>query len=245
VHEQIHFACQYLAAAGKSLLEPKADDSHTNVRFNRSENTFETWELGPEGIKLGLDLNDFSLKWAKNELRLPLNGKKHSEVLDWLKTSSKKLNFSNHYSFDLHYDLPFHWSDGYSFNVDVEVLNQEIRLRTFANKILETFLKVQNLTSDIRIWPHHFDTGAFVVLDENTEKSIGLGMAIPDTLMKDHYFYLSGYNGHDSIETTDFKTLSLGEWKNNGFKGAIFSTSKVNEVQALQFLKEAFSQYLS
>ena len=148
------------------------------------------------------------------------------------------------YQFDLHYELPFSWNNQYTFELtNKEALYEIVRLRILANISIEHFLNSESLTSDIRVWPHHFDTGAFVVLDDGYGKSIGLGMAIPDSVVNDHYFYISGYHGHDRINTSGFKKLSKGEWKNDGFKSAVLPASAITENQAVKFLKESFVQY--
>lgn len=245
IQTQVHFAAQYLAMAGKSFLEPKSDDSHTNIGFNTQTGCFETWTLNTIGVKLLLDLNVFSLKWdIGNSPEIMLAGKSHTEVLHWLIRTSKGLGLNKPYQFGLHYDLPFSWNDNYTFEfTDKKALNEIIQLRKLANSTIENFLNSENLKSDIRVWPHHFDTGAFVVLNDGSGKSIGLGMAIPDSVVPDHYFYISGYKGHNGLDTSHFKKLSKGEWKNNGFKGAVLAVSNHTEKEILYFLEEAFSQY--
>ncbi|MEO0570809.1 MAG: hypothetical protein AAF039_03820 [Bacteroidota bacterium] len=242
-YEQIHFALQYLATAGKSFLEHQPDDSHTNLGFNPENNTIETWKLDERGSKLGLDLNDFSLNWIDKNLKFPLNGETHTTIVAWLIATASKIGLTKIYAFDLHYELPFKWNNTYKFHVeDKIVLRHEIRIRTLANRVLELFLNQIQLQSTIRIWPHHFDTGAFVVLDDGSGKSIGMGMAIPDALVNDHYFYISGYCGHDNIDTNTLKKMSLGGWKNEGFKGAVLPVGSVNVDKAVQFLGEAFEK---
>ncbi|MEM9000776.1 MAG: hypothetical protein AAGB24_10975 [Bacteroidota bacterium] len=245
--EQVHFATQYLAMAGKSFLVPKQDDSHTNVGFNTLNQCFETWPINDAGTKLNLDLNAFALKWTGNsQTMIVLDGKTHDEVVKILSESSKRVGMAQAYQFDLHYELPFSWNGKYTFELkNSDVLNEISRLRTLANSVLHTFLDQERLTAHIRIWPHHFDTGAFVVLNTISGKSVGLGMATPDTMVDDHYFYFSGYQGHDSIATSNFKNLSLGDWKNEGFKGAILPASNVSGAQAVQFFQEALDQYLT
>ncbi len=242
--DQVHFASQYLAAAGKSFLEHKDDDSHTNLGYNIENQQLETWPLNRAGLKLFLDLNRFSLNWTiDSEAEIALNGKSHEEVVDLLKKSAIRLGFEDAYEFDLHYELPFDWDSNYTYDLsDEQVLHEISRLRTLANESLHTFLVNEDLHSDIRIWPHHFDTGAFVQL-QNSDTSVGMGMAIPDSMVDDHYFYISGYKGHEGIDTSNFRTLNLGEWKNEGFKGAVLRTSGISMKQATQFLQEAFQTY--
>ena len=240
---QIHFASQYLATTGKSFLEQKPDDSHTNIGFDRDSYSFETWKLNKNGLTLQFDVLHFQLRWSTGE-SFNLDGKTHLKVKEWLKFTSKKLGFEKTYNFDLHYDLPFTWDDSFEFRLlDNSYLNEQIQLRNLAQNALNIFLKSKQLKSEIRIWPHHFDTGAFVKI-KGTNKSVGLGMAIPDSLLQDYYFYISGYNGNDGIDTTEFGKLSCGEWKNQGFKGAVLQTSNTNIDMAVQFFNEAFSYYI-
>ena len=243
--EQIHFAAQYLASAGKSFLEHKADDSHTNVGFDPNKKYFETWELNDSGLRLLLDISDFSLRWSSNDgAVISLNGKTHSEVVALLKQSAKEQGLEKPFEFNLHYDLSFDWDETYTFQLkNVETLADIVGLRTLANSVLQQFLSEEGMKSDIRVWPHHFDTGAFVVLEDGSGKSVGLGMAIPDSVVDDYYFYISGHKGHSSLKIDDFKHLTLGEWKSEGFTGAILPASNTTKEQALQFFQEAFSQY--
>ncbi|NKI30374.1 hypothetical protein [Croceivirga thetidis] len=239
---QIHFITQYLAMAGKRFLEPKPDDSHTNLCFNSENKSFETWSLNQNGLKLQFDLPDFRLQWSTGT-SFELDGKTHATVVQWLESSANEFDFNKPYNFELHYELPFKWDDSFTFEMpDNSLLRSEIELRTMANNALQEFLTENNLSSAIRIWPHHFDTGAFVLL-EGTEKSVGMGMAIPDTLLDEHYLYLSGYVGHNGIDTSNFNPLSLGQWKNEGFKGAVLPVSDISQNHAVQFLNEALSQY--
>ena len=243
---QVHLATQYLAMAGKSFLDTKPDDSHTNVGFFIEDHTLRTWPLNSSGSYLAFDFKNFSLKWVKGHSteRLFLNTCTHQEVLKWLEKTSTAFGLRTAYNYDLHYDLPYTLSDDFKFKLqDKEELNQLLLLRILAQHVLKSFLTSEKMESDIRIWPHHFDTGAFVVLNHNTEKSVGMGMAIPDSVIDQHYFYLSGYNGHEALDTSNFSSLTKGEWKSNGFKGATLKASNTTKEEAVQFFKEAFSQY--
>lgn len=243
--EVIHLAIQYLAMAGKSFLVPKDDDSHTNIGFDAHSKRFETWELDNNGLKLTLDLNDFSLKWnVDSEKRIALIGNTHAAIVPLLSESAKRMGFHKPYHFNLHYDLPFSWNGDYLFQrPDENVLMETIHLRTLANTSLRSFLEKEHLSSEIRVWPHHFDTGAFTILNEGSNRSMGMGMAIPDSLIDDHYFYISGYEGHVGLDTAVFGQLSNGFWYNNGFKGAILPASHTTGEKVIRFFGEAFEQY--
>lgn len=238
---QLHLAAQYLATAAKSFLVVKTDDSHTNLGFSVEEKSIQTWPFDDLGTKLCLNYEQFSLEWKSHENNsYLLDGKTHEETVNWLNQTSKTLGFEKPYQFDLHYDMPYSMNPTDKFEKsDVQEL---IELRTLAQNALKALLEKEQLTSDIRIWPHHFDTGAFCVLDDGSGKSIGMGLSIPDTMIDEHYFYISGYMGHDSLDTSTFEDLHHGKWLNKGFKGAVLPASKVNEEIAVQFFREAIQK---
>jgi len=244
---QFHLATQYLAMAGKSFLEAKDDDSHTNVGFFTKDHTLRTWSLDDSDTYLAFSFDDFALQWstAEDKISFLLEGKTHRKIIGWISKMAVASKIDKPYNYDLHYELPFEHNDGYVFELsDKQALTNLLQLRILAQNVLEIFLNRQKLESEIRIWPHHLDTGAFVILNDESGKSVGLGMAIPDSLIDNHYFYLSGYKAHNSLSTANFSKLTHGEWKNNGFKGAILDTSTSTLDQAVQFLEEAFHQYL-
>lgn len=242
---QMHLAAQYLATAAKSFLKAESDDSHTNLGFSIKTNSLQTWPLNHKGIQLALNYKNFSLEWKSAQLSsFSLDGKTHQEVLDWLTEMAKASGFEKPYTYDLHYDLPYSMTNADTFQLsNPKQIQKLIRLRSLAQEVLTTFLEDENLQSTIRIWPHHFDTGVFFVFDDNSGKAVGLGLSIPDSLVDGYYFYISGYIGHDSLDTSGFGSLSFGKWINDGFKGAVLSASEASKQQALQFFKEAFSAY--
>lgn len=240
--QQLHLAAQYLATTAKSFLDAKADDSHTNLEFSVEGKNLQTWPLDYMGTKLCLNYEEFSLEWKSHEnISFLLDGKTHEEIVSWLSQTSKTLGFEKPYQFDLHYDMPYSMNPTDKFKKsDVQKL---IGLRTMAHNALRSFLEKEQMTSDIRIWPHHFDTGAFCVLDDGSGKSVGMGLSIPDAMIDEHYFYISGYIGHDSLDTSTFGNLPHGKWLNEGFKGAVLPASEINTEITFQFLTAAFKAY--
>ncbi|WP_299247060.1 hypothetical protein [uncultured Aquimarina sp.] len=243
---QMHLAAQYLAAAGISFVDKKDDDSHTNLGFSIEKGTLYTRKLDNKPIVLSLSYDLFTLEWndANSKSTLKLDGTSHAEVLQWLKRMTANSEISKPYSYDIHYELPYQINDDYVFKLeDVSALQQLKQHRVLSSEIIREFLDRNKLDSEIRIWPHHFDTGAFTPLKDETGLAIGLGLAIPDEAHNDYYFYISGYRGHDGVDTADFKSLSLGEWKNEGFKGAILPITGIHKSNGITFFEEALSIY--
>ena len=116
-----------------------------------------------------------------------------------------------------------------------------MNLRVLAQLVLENIDKQYNLNTSIRIWPHHFDTGIYSALP-NSDITIGLGLAIPDSICNNHYLYISGYKNGNTMDTSKLSKLESGEWKSNGFTGAILDTNTIVESQGVAFFKEAINQ---
>ncbi|MDC6361275.1 MULTISPECIES: hypothetical protein [Flavobacteriaceae] len=245
--KQFHLAAQYLATASKSFLPHKKDDSHTNLGFSVADKSLLTWPLNTSGTQLGLNYGTFSLDWKSSTTQsLSLKGKTHTEVVEWLSKMAEASELEKPYRYNLHYSLPYTMAEEEVFelysNSEVEEL---IRLRSLAQKVLTTFLKDENLESEVRVWPHHFDTGAFAHLHDGSGKSVGLGLAIPDSMENDFYFYISGYRGNTQLRTWAFKPLAQGTWKNNGFNGAILPASDITEATTSAFFRQALKAYKS
>jgi len=242
----IYLAAQYLAAAGKSFVKYRDDDSHTNLGLWEAEKSLVTRELSDQGALLSLNIPEFSLNWILREQKetKSLHNATHIEILGWLQHISQSL-IGKAYSFDLHYDLGYALKDDFRFSLeDRDALESLFQLRVFANSAIASFLKRNSLDSEIRIWPHHFDSGAFVPNANGGDVSIGLGMAVPDSLIDDHYFYLSGYKDQESVDTSNFNSLSVGSWLYEGFKGAVLPVSGMSEQNIAVFLDEALNQYI-
>ena len=243
----IHLAAQYLATASKSFLEPIADDSHTNLGFSIVDGAIYSRVLDGKKGYLCLSYKTFSLKWftpSGSEV-LSLHGKSHGEIVQWLHEMTTKTIENGKYTYDLHYDLPYESiTDDFVFELkNTSQLEELIHYRILIQLVLENFLEMEQLQSEIRIWPHHFDTGAFSTLEDIPGVAIGLGLAIPDSICDHPYFYMSAYQGHESIAITDYPALTLGAWGHNGFVGAILDAKGCTREDGIKFFREALAIY--
>ncbi|WP_424275174.1 hypothetical protein [Eudoraea sp.] len=246
MEKMMYLLAQYLAAAGISFIEKKDDDSHSNLGFSIENSSMYSRPLNENGDTLSVSYKKFTLEWNSNGVStsMRLDGTTHAEILNWIEKMAAKGSIKVAYSYSFHYDFPYQTKDNFVFKLlDATRLRELLKLRVLAQMVLETFLQDQNLNSEIRIWPHHFDTGAYAIFNDRTGDAIGLGLAIPDTVCSDHYFYINGYKGHESMDTSDFKPLSLGSWGAHGFNGAILPATKIDKNKGIAFLSEAFFQY--
>jgi len=242
--EQMHLAAQYLAAAGISFLDAKADDSHTNLGFNTESGCLETHILSENNDQLLLCYQDFSLLWKSKSgtKSFPLDGASHQGVLRWI-TETSKTSLNKEYSYDLHYELPYNSDDPFTYKLnDAAALKELMDLRILAQSSLEKINQKYGFDTSIRIWPHHFDTGIYTEIT-GSENSVGAGLAIPDSVCDAHYLYASGYDSNGRIATSGLKGLTKGKWGNEGFKGALLPANGLSESEAVQFFSETIERF--
>jgi hypothetical protein len=239
--ETFHIAAQYLTTVAISFLEKKEDDSHTNLGW--SKGALHTRVLSKHNCILSLDYSTFSLIWSNDvgfKKSLELNRKKHSEIVHWIRQIALQAKQNLVYEYSLHFELPYEkMNSEFVFQKPSEAITSElIQKRTLAQQALENILKKE---VSIRVWPHHFDTGAFF-RTKNT-LGIGLGMAVPDAMIDDFYFYVSGYQGHNAVELPSTTTLEKGSYFSEGWKGFALPVSGISEAEATSFFKAAIDQY--
>lgn len=239
-----HIAAQYLATTAISFLEAKSDDSHTNLAWQNG--ALSTHSLSESNCRLSLDYRSFSLIWTndagyRNEFSL--DGKTHSEIITWIRRTSLEVKFNKVYEYKLHYELPYKDKlNAYIFQrPSKEVTEQLIQQRDLAQQALEKVLKDQDTA--VRVWPHHFDSGAFFTTKNKI--GIGLGMAVPDTMINDFYFYVSGYKGHDAIELPEPIQIENGNYHHKEWKGFVLPVAGTMLEEAVEFYTTAIRAYVT
>lgn len=243
----VHMAAQYLAAANINFVNKEPDDSHTNLGFDATHIRLETHPLSSKGDQLAFNYRKFALEWISHNTvaSFSMEGKTHLQILEWLDQMS--MTFLNKpYTYAFHYDLPYTINDEYLFQVsDIQALKTLWNFRILVQNSLEKIISSNQLEASIRIWPHHFDTGIYTALTGTSDITVGLGLAIPDTVSSEHYLYVSGYKNGSQIHTSTFSPISMGTWVSTTFQGAILQIEKCNESEAVQFYQEALDQFKS
>jgi len=249
-NESLHLAAQYLATAAISFLPSRDDDSHTNLGRNEDEKRLETHDLDDEGLRLTLNYEEYSLDFVHPKSGIgasyPLGGARHFDLKNWIEREAKFCGIEKDYSFDLHYSIPNLeiLTDDFKFPAsDDQELKKLIQLRWLSNKVLDMVVNSFDSATDIRIWPHHFDTGVLAYFDKSKEVSLGLGLAIPDDKVDDWYFYASGYHGSDSIQTNNFKPLKNGEWRSGDWNAAVLKASGASLPMVSSFFNEVVKTF--
>lgn len=249
-NESLHLAAQYLATAAKSFIPPKGDDSHTSMEWNADESRLETRDLDGEGLRLALNYEDYCLDFIHPKSGIgasyPLGGARHFDLMNWIAREAKFCGIDKEYAFELHYQIPNLelLTDDFKFAAsDPQELKKLIQLRWLANKTLSMFSRTFHSTTEIRVWPHHFDTGMLAYFDDRKEVSLGMGLAIPDDKVDDWYFYLSGYHGKEAIQTNNFPALKNGEWRSGDWNAAVLQASGASIPVVSSFFNEAVKAF--
>lgn len=253
--ETMHKAAQYLAMAGKTYLSEKSDDSHTNLEWLPKKKSLVSRDLNDHGIRLAINYKRYALEILTDDELLDdvsLTGESHEFLLNWIDEGLKRYGLKPDYKFELHYILPY--SNGLNKDFQFPAPNADklqvlIDQRNLCDEALRNVLSERKDATEIRIWPHHFDTGALIEVDEDNTgliKSIGLGLSIPDNMINGFYLYASPWWKGEELDLSrmDEDALSSGEWHNTDWKGATLTTTDITVEEATVFFQEAIQELL-
>ena len=234
--QQQHHAAQYLALVGRHLIPQQPDDSNTNMEFIPETGMLVGNPLS-NGLKLGLQLADLQLKVLDEVNRslktISLEGKTKKQGFAELKDSLYSLGIDiTSFSDELHYEIPKHPLDeGAFFTVNNKAcFTENLKYRYNARLILSEIASTIKNAEPVKIWPHHFDTGSFVSFAKNEKgavsQTIGLGFAIPDSMVTEPYFYLSFWSEKTGKEPS-FSPVDSGKWMMPVWNGAVLALSEI------------------
>lgn len=251
--QQQHHAAQFVALVGKHLIPNKADDSNTNMEFVFDDNILLGNPL-PNGFRVALNLNDLKLcildDRNKQRSEIELDGKTKLAAFEELKQSFRDLgvdiaDFTN----ELHYEIPEHSLDkGSVFSLkNKSSFIENANYRHNAKLILNSIAALIDQKESVRIWPHHFDTGAYFVLSKNEKaeatQTIGIGFAIPDSMVAEPYYYLSFWSEKPIDGSDALPALKAGQWMMPNWNGAVLKQSEIMQKKTAEEQFEIVKSY--
>lgn len=237
---QLHWASQIVAAVGRALVKPQADDSHASMEYLASSKILagEPVEASPHP-RAALQMTDLELRvegaLSETLSSQSLIGKTLDEGLEWMISAICSITKEEKALLEkpTEYDLPSHpIGEGRAFSGDEHAAFSALA-RWFANaELVLTDVAANNaFTTAVRCWPHHFDIGFLVLLepdkDPETAKSVGVGMSPGDSTYPQPYFYVNPYPRPDVPPKADL--AGGGYWHTDGFFGAILLGERVTE----------------
>lgn len=253
--ETMHKAAQYLAMAGKSYLNPKDGESHTNLKWLRKKTSLVTEDLNEHGIRLAVNYKRYALEiLTDDELldSLSLTAESHSYLCSWISEGLKRYGIKGDYRFEPHYLLPYEngLNKDYQFPApNADKLQELINQRNLCDDALKNVLSERMDATDLGVRPHHFDSKALIEVDEDSEgltKSIELGLSIPDNKVNGFYLYASPWSKEKelSLSKVHEDSLSSGEWHSEHWKGATLNTDSITVEDATNFFNEAIQELM-
>jgi hypothetical protein len=230
-----HYSVQWLARAARAYIEPNADDSHTNLGWDRALGGLATHPL-PDGSRLALRIADLTLRLlGSNESELPLEDRSDSDIRAWL---GSHLNAKGLDPFALDKPLPYDMpplaiASGGRFQLDEleSALGELSGWYDNASRALDNArreLVARGLRAPpVRCWPHHFDLDTLVYFSaqnsENT-RTMGVGFSPGDKYYDEPYFYVSIY---PAPPVTSLPALPVGHWHSHDFAAAILAAGRI------------------
>jgi hypothetical protein len=240
---QLHWAAQLLSAGADALVEHAADDSHSNLAVDGARGLM-IGRPGRSGQRVALDLAGPAVLviGEDGEDRFALAGRTLEEARLWLaKTLGESLESTPELTFR-DYDMPAHPVHGEGKFAIPEGHGAALALWfAMAADEVTAILKTEGSSGEVRVWPHHFDLGGLLVLDES--RSIGIGLSPGDGTVAEPYWYVTAW---PKPEQPTLPTLSVGYWHTEGYVGAILTGSDLLEMAnpseaSAAFLREAVS----
>jgi len=247
---RLHLLCQIIAKANRTFVPAKEDDSHTNLYFDSlGDRITGRWiEVNNDKLLFTITLSNLSVEVLNNSQQPVASyvtvGKMISEVEMEIEKDlpSWGLNKSG-FREDLHFEIP-----EYSFvsepvsSLDLEAIMEWKQFRLLANEACALLLGYAQSQVEIRIWPHHFDTGIYTDIKPNI--GLGLGLAMEDEIVGAPYFYMSGYPKNGTIDYVALPEGSGWEWKiSEEWNGAVLSIDELRDKSDTE-RKSLLSNYL-
>ena len=250
---QLHWAVQLIASVGTTYLDPRPDDSHPNMGWDRASQSLAGHVVtAQESFQAALrpaDLTLFLRDGQGNEVsHLALDGASLEEGSTWLSTAiDSHIGEEARPLVPAGYEIPAHAvGEGGNFSLNDAAAFEELS-RWFANADLVLTAMADPYGAPVRCWPHHFDIGSWISLatdsDAENAPSIGMGMTPGDDSYPVPYWYLSPYALPD--ERPSLPALPEGaHWHTEGWMGAVLTAPVIAAQATSEGQLRVVSQYL-
>ncbi|MCK5700480.1 MAG: hypothetical protein KAI29_04980 [Cyclobacteriaceae bacterium] len=240
VDRRIHLLSQILAKVNRNFMPEKEDFSHTTLSFDAlGKRIASHWIKTENGnIALALNLTDFSYDWLDASFNVikkyNIAGKNIEQLETEIISDFKDIGLGKDgFTKKLKYKIPeYPFKEEKAQVFGKQALDKWIYFRNMANEAVFRFLKHLLMTDEIRIWPHHFDTGVYKDIDGKI--GLGFGLAMQDSLVDSPYFYLSGYLLTGQLSFENLPSLKFGRWDTGDWNGAVLPLSEIDDLSDVE-----------
>ncbi len=252
---QLHQSAQLLAAAGISFLQHCPDDSHTAMFWSPENHLLLTQPL-LETPLLQVALNPITLEVSilRDHVvvcQIPLQGITLSQAAMKLQSALHKENLSkDKFTMKKHYDLP-DYPDYTNEAIDAaDTAAFQVIAHSFSNAFtaLDGIRLHDPKSSELLIWPHHFDMGLLITVttdhQNNLSKSIGLGLSPGDGSYAAPYYYVANWPA-PSADRLPTELSSKGKWHTENWVGMVLPLKALTSVSTQHAQEQILSDYLS
>lgn len=233
--QQLHWLSQVLAKAGRAFVPEKPDDSHTNLYFDPLAGKLcSRWiEKDKQKFMLTLNLASMQFEWVDRYFDVKQStsalGKSMEELEKEVAVFPGSLGLPSEKIYEaLHFEIPDYGFDSIAQkDISEEGIRQWKFFRYLANLTSLDFLGFLQAENEIRIWPHHFDTGVYAQLTPGF--GIGFGLAMEDSMAGQPYFYLVGYASDGQLQYKNLPAPETGKWiTGDNWNGAILPLGELD-----------------
>lgn len=234
----LHWLTQIIAKANRTFVPSKPDDSHSNLYFDAIDfRIVGRWIETPKGrIILSYNMIAQGFEWQSDQKitiqSVETIGKSIAAIEDELQQGLRSMGIEKpDFSEKMHYEIPaYDFEKELVKELEPEDLKEWATIRRMANMVCNELLDYLHVGSEIRIWPHHFDTGFYTLINSNM--SIGFGWAMQDEMAGSPYFYMAGYPTKGELDYSELKELVAGRWEiGENWKGAMLPISEFENIE--------------
>lgn len=256
--QQIHWLSQVIARINRAYVPAKSDDSHTNMYFDPVAGRLAgKWiKKDEQNLMFSLNLKTKQFEWQDNYLKVlhtfGFFEKTMLQIEQDLAIYPESIGMKTEKIFhELHFTIPDYHIESLSSNdFSGDGVRDWMNYRQLANQACLYFLGFLQRDAEIRIWPHHFDTGIYLQL--TAKFGFGFGLAMKDTLIDRPYLYLAAYSSGKQIQFNHLTDLGKGYWIiGENWKGAVLPADELNERTGcmnteviFQFIREGCQMYI-
>jgi hypothetical protein len=232
---ELHWAVQIVAAVGRALIPPVADDSHTSLEWLEAERALAGGAT-PGRLRLGVRPADLTLVLLDPDggprRELALAGRTLEEARRWAAAALGPVP-----AVVPPYEMaPHPVSSGGAFAAGHAAERAELeRWYAAADRVLREVRRASSRpprrASLVRCWPHHFDLATLIELPPGASaqaRTIGVGLSPGDGSYHEPYFYVTPWPYPAPQSEAELPVLpEPGVWHRDGWFGAALTATAI------------------